>query len=257
MYINIHIHICIDPRDKRTNVGDQWEDWLMRWSAKSLVCVELSSTCVQWPPPLSYNVKAIRSTECFYRCHWVDDGNYQQNSKIERGIFERAVMPFCGAPKKTVEWMRILHEWMCTAWRERMSNSIGLYTPHICWAASKRFLPAGGTFRTILTSESHSLQPVLVLSVHWWPTPVSVGGLLELSLKSLWTIYEGLVVKFHPAFVIYTMPRFSSSCTRTVQLRCHEVEAIHFCVEVASSMYILIDYMETKGKVGLMCFAIT
>ena len=40
---------------------------------------------------------------------------------------------------------------------------------------SERFLPAGDTFRVILASESHWLQPMLVLSVHWWPgTPASV-----------------------------------------------------------------------------------
>jgi len=43
---------------------------------------------------------------------------------------------------------------------------------------SERFLPTGATFRIGLVSENHRLQLVLVLTVHWWPTPVSVGGLL-------------------------------------------------------------------------------
>jgi hypothetical protein len=42
----------------------------------------------------------------------------------------------------------------------------------------ERFLPAWDTFRAILTSESHWLQPVLVLSVHWWPAPADVGSVL-------------------------------------------------------------------------------
>jgi hypothetical protein len=42
-------------------------------------------------------------------------------------------------------------------------------------AASERFPPAGGTFRAILASESHWLQPMLVLSVYWWLAPVGVG----------------------------------------------------------------------------------
>ena len=42
-------------------------------------------------------------------------------------------------------------------------------------ATSERFLSARGTFRAILASESHWLQPMLVLSVRWWPTPASVG----------------------------------------------------------------------------------
>jgi hypothetical protein len=45
-------------------------------------------------------------------------------------------------------------------------------------ATSEQFLPAGGTFRAILTRESHWLQPMLVLSVHWWPTPAGVGRVL-------------------------------------------------------------------------------
>ena len=38
-------------------------------------------------------------------------------------------------------------------------------------------LPAGATFRASSASESHWLQPVLVLTVRWWPAPVSVGAL--------------------------------------------------------------------------------
>ena len=37
------------------------------------------------------------------------------------------------------------------------------------------FLSAGGTFRAILAIESHWLQQMLVLSVHWWAAPVGVG----------------------------------------------------------------------------------
>jgi hypothetical protein len=36
-----------------------------------------------------------------------------------------------------------------------------------------------GIFRAILASESHWLQPMLVLSVRWWPTPIGVGKLLN------------------------------------------------------------------------------
>ena len=50
--------------------------------------------------------------------------------------------------------------------------------PHLLMrATSERFLPAGATFRVGLASENHWLQQVLVLTVHWWPAPVSVGGL--------------------------------------------------------------------------------
>jgi hypothetical protein len=51
-----------------------------------------------------------------------------------------------------------------------------LPSPHLLvLATSEQFLPVGGTFRVILASESHWLQPVLVLSVHWWLTPTGVG----------------------------------------------------------------------------------
>ena len=57
------------------------------------------------------------------------------------------------------------------------SFSVIIPSPHLLvMAISERFLPAGDIFRAILANESHWLQPVLVLSVHWWPTPASVGG---------------------------------------------------------------------------------
>ena len=53
-------------------------------------------------------------------------------------------------------------------------------SPHLLvLATGERFLPAWGTFRAILASESHSLQPMLALSVHWWPAPVGVGRVLD------------------------------------------------------------------------------
>ena len=54
-----------------------------------------------------------------------------------------------------------------------------IHFPHLLVrATSEWFLPVGGTFRVILANESHWLQPMLVLTVHWWPTPLSVGELL-------------------------------------------------------------------------------
>ena len=54
-----------------------------------------------------------------------------------------------------------------------------IHSPHLLVRTnSERFLLAEGIFKTILANESHWLQLVLVLSVHWWPAPISVGGLL-------------------------------------------------------------------------------
>ena len=40
--------------------------------------------------------------------------------------------------------------------------------PHLLVRATgERFLPAGATFKDGLVSESHWLQPVVVLTVHW------------------------------------------------------------------------------------------
>ena len=51
--------------------------------------------------------------------------------------------------------------------------------PHLLVrATNERFLPAWVIFRASSASESHWLQPVPVLTVHWWPVPVSVDGLL-------------------------------------------------------------------------------
>ena len=57
-----------------------------------------------------------------------------------------------------------------------LSNHGCLYrhSPHLLvQATSERFL-----FKISLASESHWLQPMLVLSIHWWPTPIFVGGLI-------------------------------------------------------------------------------
>jgi hypothetical protein len=59
----------------------------------------------------------------------------------------------------------------------RMEYDQLIPSPHLLvLATSEQFLPARGTFRAILASESHGLQPVLVLSVRWWPAPAGVGG---------------------------------------------------------------------------------
>ena len=54
-------------------------------------------------------------------------------------------------------------------------------------ATSEWFLPTVATFSPGSTSESHWLQPVLVLIVHWWPARVCVGGLLDTMKFSPWT----------------------------------------------------------------------
>ena len=67
-------------------------------------------------------------------------------------------------------------------------------SPHLLvLATSERFLPAGGTFRAILANESHWLQPVLVLSVHWWPAPTGVGRVLDAQGTSQYTCMDGWV----------------------------------------------------------------
>jgi hypothetical protein len=59
------------------------------------------------------------------------------------------------------------------------SKELIIPSPHLLvLATTERFLPARGTFRAILASESHWLQPMLVLSVRWWPAPAGVGRVL-------------------------------------------------------------------------------
>jgi hypothetical protein len=55
--------------------------------------------------------------------------------------------------------------------------SLIAHTHVLVRATNERFLPVGGNFRVGLASESHWLQPVLVLTIHWWPTPINVGEL--------------------------------------------------------------------------------
>ena len=63
-----------------------------------------------------------------------------------------------------------------------MMNGIPCYLPHphlLVWVTSVRFLSARATFKIGSGNESICLQPMLVLSVHWWPVPVSVGAVLR------------------------------------------------------------------------------
>ena len=54
-----------------------------------------------------------------------------------------------------------------------------IHSPHLMVrATSEQFLSVGGIFRAILASESHWLQPVLVLSVHKWPALAGLGSVL-------------------------------------------------------------------------------
>ena len=48
--------------------------------------------------------------------------------------------------------------------------------PHLLVrATTERFPPARATFRSVLASESHWLQPLLVLTVRWWPDTTKCG----------------------------------------------------------------------------------
>ena len=47
-----------------------------------------------------------------------------------------------------------------------------------CWLPKNNSYHQGPLVGVSLASESHWLQPVLVLTVRWWPAPINVGGLL-------------------------------------------------------------------------------
>ena len=78
---------------------------------------------------------------------------------------------------------------MYNLWLSR-SRICGVYYPTHTYlqvhATSERFLPAWATFRASIASESHWLQQVSVLTVHWSFAPVSVGGLyVNLSIMKM------------------------------------------------------------------------
>ena len=87
-------------------------------------------------------------------------------------------------------------------------------------ATNERFLPARATLRSVVASESHWLQPVLILTVQWWPAPISVGGLLQVRatserfLPTRATFRDGLVNESHwlqPVLVL------TSKCGRAIR----------------------------------------
>ena len=52
--------------------------------------------------------------------------------------------------------------------------------PHLLVRATNVWVfSARANFRVGLANESHWLQPMLVFTVHWWPAPLSVSGLLR------------------------------------------------------------------------------
>ena len=71
-----------------------------------------------------------------------------------------------------------------------------IHFPHLLvQVTSERFLRACDTFRAILASESHWLQPVPVFFVHWWATPTGVGSVLEVAAHSPNFLFEVLLRK--------------------------------------------------------------
>ena len=96
-------------------------------------------------------------------------------------------------------------------------------SPHLLvLTISERFLPAECTFRAILANESHWLQLVLVLSIHWWPTPAGMGRVLaymatldESVSSTNWCNFHPWVLSIHIVFIQtqYLQPttRFSST----------------------------------------------
>ena len=83
-------------------------------------------------------------------------------------------------PKVIAEYLRFKKELNVRVSRLQWDGcTSGLIAhPHILVQANnERFLQAGATFSPGSASESHWLQPVLVLTVHWWPAPVCVGRL--------------------------------------------------------------------------------
>jgi hypothetical protein len=84
-----------------------------------------------------------------------------------------------------------------------------IHSPHLLVRATgERFLPARGTFTASLASESHWLQPMLILSVtlhslvtHTSKSPVSVGGLsYRLDGDMAMTHHESHLQKMHFQF---------------------------------------------------------
>ena len=104
-----------------------------------------------------------------------------------------------------------------------LRNILGLIThPHLLVRGTgERFLPAGGTFGVRLASESHWLQPILVLTVHWWPTPVCVGELLAkvkweggiTTVPAISTLRSATVIASNIATRMWSLALVSSSVT--------------------------------------------
>ena len=90
---------------------------------------------------------------------------------------------------KRASWctqMESLNEALGKAFLARLAGMELISSSHLLvLATNERFLPTRGTFRAILANESHLLQPMLVFSVHWWPTPARLAGMELISSSHL------------------------------------------------------------------------
>ena len=101
---------------------------------------------------------------------------------------------------------------------DHRSKSVIVHPHLLVRATNERFLPARATFRSVLASESHWLQQVLVLTIRWWRAPVSVGGLstmVLLPLKSWSHQFHG-----HMTLAIYKIQE-THECDRNVDQSCY------------------------------------
>ena len=124
------------------------------------------------------------------RCWWVRGGPPSPaGRRINRYAIEYSVTE--------TSWMTLIG---CSSWIMEATTNVVCYihSPHLLVRVTgEGFQPAWGTFRASLASESHWLQlVVLVLSVHWWPTPIIMGGLLVSHVIVVTSLLTLLVNKF-------------------------------------------------------------
>ena len=79
-------------------------------------------------------------------------------------------------------WSNGLFEQSCQKARLLHKAPSLIAHPHLLVRAiNERFLPSRNTFRNVLASESQWLQPVLVLTVRWWPNTSKCGWAISAS----------------------------------------------------------------------------
>ena len=119
------------------------------------------------------------------------------------------------------------------------SNSLIAHPHLLVRAISERFLPTWAAFRFGSANESHRLQPMLILTVHWWPAPICVGVAIH------------LVNNIPFIRVLFSVTLFSGNTKLVRNMHVIRTNKIHYYINVGFFMLSRFPPMKARGLSNL------